>query len=84
MTQLKIVFFGKLAETVGREVALDHGAAGTTIAQLRQALAARYPAAASDLLSQRVRACINDRIADDAEEVGPCDEVALLPPVSGG
>ena len=84
MTKLTVSFFGKLADSIGREVMLDRQAVGSTIADLRQALAVRYPAAAPDLLSPKVRACINDCISDDADEIAPGDEVALLPPVSGG
>lgn len=84
MTQLKVSFFGKLSESIGREVTLDREGLGVTVAELRQALAARYTAAAADLLSPRVRACINDRLGDDADEIMPGDEVAFLPPVSGG
>ena len=80
---MRISLFGKLGDLIAREIFFDAGNAAT-VGALRQALAAAYPVAAEDLLSPRVRACINDMIVDDGQPLVPGDEVALLPPVSGG
>ncbi len=82
--KLKISFFGKLGDSIGREVCLERDLACCTVAELRQALADAYPASAADLLSPRLRARVNDEIVGGAAEIESGDDVALLPPVSGG
>jgi molybdopterin converting factor subunit 1 len=53
-----------------------------TVAELRQRLAAAYPALA-DLLHRSALA-VNDEFAADTLIIPPRAEIALLPPVSGG
>lgn len=79
-----VTMFGKLADQLGREVRLDLGAGRCTLAELRRALADAYPAAAPDLLSPRLRACVNNVVVDEGVSLQRGDEVSLLPPVSGG
>lgn len=79
-----ISLYGKLSETIGREVQFSCEPAPATIAELRRALAAQYPGTSADLLSPRLRACVNDLLVGDEHVVAPGDAVALLPPVSGG
>jgi len=55
---------------------------GATIADLRAALAQRTPALAS-LLAKSALAVNHDFAADD-RILQPTDEVAVIPPVSGG
>jgi molybdopterin synthase sulfur carrier subunit len=81
---VRISLFGKLGDLIGREVTFDPSHAASTVGELRQALAAAYPGAAPDLLSPRVRACVNDLMVDDRHPLAPGDDVALLPAVSGG
>ena len=81
---LIVALFGKLGEAIGREIELRTGFTEGTVAQLREALAEAYPSARMDLLSPRVRACINDAIVTDSHRVALGDRIALLPPVSGG
>jgi molybdopterin converting factor small subunit len=80
---LKITLYGKLGEAVGREIAFDD-MPGRTVAHLRRTLAERHPALAADLLSPRVRACVNDALVGEDWVLSRGDELALLPPVSGG
>ena len=80
---MRISLFGKLGDLIAREISFDEGHAAT-VGALREALAQAYPDAADDLLSPRVRACVNDKVVSDSETLAPGDEVALLPPVSGG
>ena len=57
----------------------------TTAAQLRAWLAARGGAFATELAAGRaVRIAVNHDIAQPDTPVRPGDEVALLPPVTGG
>ena len=80
---MRITLYGKLGEAIGREIACDE-LVGCTIAQARRALAERHPQVAPDLLSPRVRACIDNAIVGEEAIIAPGDAVALLPPVSGG
>ena len=79
---MRILFFGKLGETIGREVQLALPDDVTTVGQLRRLLAERHPQA--DLTSPRLRVCVDDSVAGDEEVVRDENEVAFLPPLSGG
>ena len=81
--ELTVLLFGKLGELAGREVRLEVPA-GCTVRDVRQSLAAAFPAAADDLLSARVRACVDGAIVGDDRMIDGPGEVALLPPLSGG
>jgi molybdopterin converting factor subunit 1 len=68
-----------LAECESAEVTLP---AGSTVADLRRALAAKFPALA-DLLRHSLIAVDLQYVGDATVLRGPC-EAALIPPVSGG
>ena len=80
---MRILFFGRLAESIGREVDVDV-AAPCAVTDVRRRLAELYPHAASDLASPRVRAVVGDRIVPDSFVVAPGEAVDLLAPLSGG
>lgn len=63
----------------GREVSVDFE--GTTVEHLRLALTQRYPKM-SQLPSLLI--AVNREYADDLATIKPTDEVAIIPPVSGG
>ena len=63
----------------GVPVALPPGA---TVADLRRALAAARPELAG--LLARSAVAVNHDFADDARALAAGDEVAVIPPVSGG
>jgi molybdopterin converting factor subunit 1 len=80
MMQLKIKAFGITKEIVGgREFAFENE--GQTVAQLRKNLIAKYPAL-SGLKS--IMIAVNNNYAEDDIVLQATDEVALIPPVSGG
>lgn len=79
---MRILFFGRLGETIGREIQLALPAEVATVGQLRRLLADRHPQA--DLTSPRLRVCIDDSVAGDEEVVRDENEIAFLPPLSGG
>ncbi len=84
MTKLRILYFAWLRERVGRaEEILALPAGITTVAALRQHLNARGPAYAA-LAEPTVRVAINQAMAGPMTAVGPGDEVAFFPPVTGG
>ncbi len=74
--------FARLRELLGAgsvEIALPDG---TTAANLRTCMAARWPAAAA-VLAKSLVAVENEYVADD-DTLAPDATVALIPPVSGG
>jgi molybdopterin converting factor subunit 1 len=77
---MKILFFGRLGETIGREVQFDLPDGGCTVAELRAALAERH----EGLAAKSVRACIDQEIAPESALVLPGHEIAFIPPLSGG
>lgn len=56
--------------------------AGATVADVRVALGAAFPALAS--LLARSAMAVNCDMADDRRAIAPGDEIAVIPPVSGG
>lgn len=81
---MKIFFFGRLGETIGREVEVEVADAGCSVADLRRRLAEEHPHAAAELTSGKVRACVDQEIALETRLVRPTEEVAFFPPLSGG
>lgn len=83
---LKLLYFAMLREDLGigaEELALPAGV--TTVAGLRAHLVARGGAWASTLAGGKaLRVAVNQGMAGPATPVGPGDEVAFFPPVTGG
>ncbi len=82
MAALKLLFFATFKERAGRaqdEISLPEGA---TVADLKAALGARYPAIA--VLMGHALVAVNQNYAFDEETLPEEGEVALFPPVSGG
>jgi molybdopterin synthase sulfur carrier subunit len=77
---MKILFFGRLGETIGPEIEHELPPGGCTVAELRAALARTHGA----LAAASVRACIDHEIAPETALVLPTHEVAFIPPLSGG
>lgn len=80
---MKIRFYGRLGEQLGREVQFDMPAGTETVALLRQALAEQFPAVSSELLGPS-RACIADSFVNEGHRISAMDTVEFLPVVSGG
>jgi molybdopterin synthase sulfur carrier subunit len=84
MAAVRILYFAWLRERVGRgeeAMALPEGVA--TVGDLRRHLIARGPAYAA-LAQPTVRIAVNQAMAGQATALGPGDEVAFFPPVTGG
>lgn len=82
MTKLRILAFGIARDIVGsQDVRLDLGDDVTTVGQLKTALAKKYPEL-QDISSYLI--ALNNNYAVDADTVQASDEIALIPPVSGG
>lgn len=80
---MKVLFYGRLAETIAKEVEVD-ALPGGTVAQLRERVIADYPQAQDVLRSPRSRACVRDTLVEDDHVLEAADAVEFLPPVSGG
>ncbi|HHL40567.1 MAG TPA: molybdopterin converting factor subunit 1 [Deltaproteobacteria bacterium] len=80
---IKVRFFANLRDLAGCETA-QVDLAGVTAARLREALAEQFPALAQALGSPSVKLAVNQEFAGDDTVIADGDEVALLPPFSGG
>jgi molybdopterin converting factor small subunit len=79
---VKIVFYGRLADVIARE--LDIAAPTRSIAELRHRIATDYPRAAEILRNRGVRAVVGDSVVADDFPVLNAERVEFLSPVSGG
>ncbi len=78
----RILFFGKVADAMGRELDVALPDAGCTIGDLRRRLAEQT---GSDVLLQPgVRASVDKRVTTDDARVGSESEVAFFSVFSGG
>jgi MoaE-MoaD fusion protein len=78
---IRVVLFAGMAEAAGIR-AVDLAWTGGTVGELRHRLAAACPAILPLLANSAV--AIGDRFATDDEPVAADDDVAIVPPVSGG
>ncbi len=80
MNRYKVRAFGVTKDLLGgREAIIE--VPGNTVGALRQELAERYP----DLLGLKsLYIAVNSDYAEEDRVLGPDDEIALIPPVSGG
>ena len=81
-TTLDVLFFGRVAEVMGRARTIDLPEAGCTVGELRRRLAAT--AGADILLQPGVRAAIDRQVAAEDAVVRPGAEVAFFSLFSGG
>jgi molybdopterin synthase sulfur carrier subunit len=80
---VKILLFGALGEEIGREVEGELPPEGCSVADLRRLLVDRNPSCAP-LARPSVRACVDQAIVPEDFVVRPGQEVAFVPPLSGG
>ena len=81
----QVLLFGRLKDAFGAtSIPLPEGA--DTAAALRTKLAESNPDLADMLRSKSIRIAVNQTLVADetAAPIGPKDEIALLPPLSGG
>lgn len=79
---VKVLLFGAAADAAGtREVELDAGK-GATLEELWPRLAERHPGLSP--MRDTLAFAVNGEYARGDAPVSPGDEVAVLPPVSGG
>jgi len=81
MRKVKILAFGITREIIGRrelEIPLNDG---YTVADLRSHLASSYPGV---LGLKSLFIAVNNEYAADGQVLNEADEIAIIPPVSGG
>jgi molybdopterin synthase catalytic subunit len=79
---VKARLFARLREQAGAEIENVELPAGSTVADVYEALRRSHPALETDRAA--VRAALNQEFADWGAAVQDGDEVAFIPPVSGG
>jgi molybdopterin converting factor subunit 1 len=78
---IKVLLFAGIAEKLGQQqmIVEQHD---ITVQVLRKWLTQHYPAITIDL--ERAMVAVNEEFADDQTMLKMNDEVAIIPPVSGG
>jgi molybdopterin converting factor subunit 1 len=79
---VRVLLFAHARELAGADSVVVSLAMSATVADLRAVLAVRHPALAS--LLARSALAVNHAFADNATPLSASDEIALIPPVSGG
>jgi molybdopterin converting factor subunit 1 len=79
---LHVRLFARARDLAGADVVAVEVAGGATVADLRAALARTQPRVAG--LLQRCALAVNAEFAEGSQALHAGDEIALLPPVSGG
>lgn len=78
MKQIKVLFFGALSELTGKQVEKIELLGG--LDELLEIVKQMYP----DIKGVKFTAAINQEINSSKKELSDGDEVALLPPFTGG
>lgn len=81
---MRISFYGKLADLIARDLAIDEAADAQSVGALRRLLADRYPDARDALFAPSLRICVGDDLVGDDHPVRAGDSVDFLPVLSGG
>lgn len=80
---IEVRFFGKLGDIAGESLQLDNSAA-TTVADILKYLSQEVPALHDEVTGPQVLIAVNQQIVTSGHPVSEGDEVAFLPPVTGG
>ncbi|MCI0700506.1 MAG: molybdopterin converting factor subunit 1 [Planctomycetia bacterium] len=78
----RVKFFAAISDLAGTDVAEVELEGGATVADLRRALGKQFPLARS--LLGRSGIAVNHELAENDRPLEPSDELAIIPPVSGG
>ncbi len=79
---VQVLLFAGLRDLVGSETISVELIPDATIADLRQMIAINYPELAA--LANRSQVAVNYEFAENDRIIQKTDELALIPPVSGG
>jgi molybdopterin converting factor subunit 1 len=79
---IRVLLFAAARDHAGADAVAVDLAPGATVAQMRAVLAKQVPALAA--LLARSAVAVNHDFAEGGRVLEPGDEVAIIPPVSGG
>jgi len=77
---IKIKYFGLLAEAMNKEATIVTLKENCTVQELKSTLLSIYPA----LKGKEFKVAVNKNIVTEKAIILPTDELALLPPFAGG
>jgi molybdopterin converting factor subunit 1 len=80
--KIKVRLFAVLKEAVGKKEIIIAVPSGVTLKMLKNKILQEYPALNS--FSNKFILSVNLKVATDDTIITPSDEIAILPPVSGG
>lgn len=80
----RLLLFGRLAERAGWREREQPLGAGATVASLRAHLAEAEPDWGAEIASRAVRAAVNHTLVGEDHALSDGDEIAFMPPFSGG
>jgi molybdopterin synthase sulfur carrier subunit len=82
---VKLVFLGKFRGLARKDAEIILPADVGTLAELKDWIARRDPALGCAMDSAQTQLVVNQVVArDPSQRIGPDDEIAFLPPMSGG
>jgi molybdopterin converting factor subunit 1 len=79
---VNVLLFAAARDLAGSDVVTVRLTPGSTVGELRARLARDCPPLAELLAKSAV--AVNHDFADDSRSLSPNDEIAIIPPVSGG
>ena len=80
--KIEVLFFASIRDLAGRDQETVEVAEGASVEDLVQTLTLRYPALTPALGS--LRFAVNEDFVDTSQTLSAGDQLAFLPPVSGG
>ena len=81
---MKILFYGRVGDMVGREARVERPSEPATVRELRRVLAEMHPHASEELMKPSLRACVGDTLVGEDFRVADAETVEFFPPLSGG
>jgi len=82
LVSVRVKLFASSRERIGKDEIILSLANQTTVGDLKKKIMELYPALSSTKIPFMI--AVNHKVADDVTIISHLDEVALLPPVSGG
>ncbi len=80
----RIVFYGRLADKMGRERTIALGPDGQSVQGLIELLSGGDQELRRSLSDPSVKFAVNDTVGPRDARIGDDDEIAVMPPFSGG